>query len=195
MHISEGVCSGSVLITGAIVTLAGTSIGLKEIKEKDFPKVSIVSSGFFVASLIHVPLGPSSVHLVLNGLCGIILGWKSFPAILISLFLQAILFQFGGLTVLGVNTANMAVPAVISYYLFKNLIKKNPFLSGFLSGFFSILFSCIFVSLSLYFTEKFFLNLVKTITIAHIPVAIIEGIITGFVISFLKRVNPEIIGG
>ncbi len=48
---------------------------------------------------------------------GLLLGWPAFPAILVGLFLQALLFQFGGLTVLGVNTFNVAVPAVLCFYL------------------------------------------------------------------------------
>ena len=195
MHISEGILSGSVLATGGVLAASGTIIGLRDMKGEDFVKVSLLSSSFFVASLIHVPVGPSSAHLVLNGLCGIILGWKSFPAILVSLFLQAILFQFGGLTTLGVNTCNMAIPAVISYYLFRPLLKKNLFLTGFLSGFFSILLSCLFVSLSLISTNKYFLNIVKTITLVHLPIAFIEGIITGFILTFLKKTKSEIIGG
>lgn len=195
MHISEGILSGSVLATGGVLAASGTIIGLRDMKGEDFVKVSLLSSSFFVASLIHVPVGPSSAHLVLNGLCGIILGWKSFPAILVSLFLQAILFQFGGLTTLGVNTCNMAIPAVISYYLFRPLIKKNLFLTGFLSGFFSILLSCLFVSLSLISTNKYFLNIAKTITLVHLPIAFIEGIITGFILTFLKKTKSEIMGG
>ena len=195
MHISEGVLSGSVLASGGVLAIAGTVIGLKDLKGEDFVKVSLLSSSFFVASLIHVPVGPSSAHLVLNGLTGIILGWKSFPAILVSLFLQAILFQFGGLTTLGVNTCNMAIPAVISYYLFRPIIKKNYFLSGFLSGFFSILFSCVFVAISLISTNQYFLNIAKTILMVHLPVAFIEGVITGFILTFLKKTKSEIIGG
>ncbi len=195
MHISEGVLSGSVLASGGVLAIAGTVIGLKDLKGEDFVKVSLLSSSFFVASLIHVPFGPSSAHLVLNGLTGIILGWKSFPAILVSLFLQAILFQFGGLTTLGINTCNMAIPAVISYYLFRPIIKKNYFLSGFLSGFFSILFSCVFVAISLISTNQYFLNIAKTILMVHLPVAFIEGVITGFILTFLKKTKSEIIGG
>ncbi|MCM8786075.1 MAG: cobalt transporter CbiM [Candidatus Omnitrophica bacterium] len=194
MHISEGVLSGKVLGVGALITIGGTFVGVKDLKFEDYPKVSLLTSAFFVASLIHIPIGPTSTHLVLNGLCGIILGWKSFPSILLALFLQAILFQFGGLTSLGVNTANMAIPAVISYYLFRPFLKKNYFFSGFLSGFFSIFFSSLLVCFSLYFTEKHFINLAKTIFIAHFPVAIIEGFVTGFILSFLNKTKREIIG-
>ncbi len=72
--------------------------------------MAVLSSVFFIASLIHVPVGPSAAHLILNGVCGLLLGWMAFPAILVGLALHALLFQFGGLTTLGVNTFNMAFP-------------------------------------------------------------------------------------
>ena len=68
---------------------------------------------FFVGSLIAVPVGPSSVHLLLAGLMGIMLGTATFPAIAIALLLQALLFGFGGLTTLGVNIVNCAMPGVL----------------------------------------------------------------------------------
>ena len=68
MHISEGVLSGPVLVTGAALTAAGCSIGLKKLDYDRIPQVAILTSAFLVASLIRVPIGPSSVHLVLIGL-------------------------------------------------------------------------------------------------------------------------------
>ena len=94
MHISEGVLSAPVLITGAVLSAAGIAIGLRKMSYDKIPEVAVLSSAFFVASLIHVPIGPSSVHLVLNGLLGILLGWMAFPSILVALSLQALLFQF-----------------------------------------------------------------------------------------------------
>jgi hypothetical protein len=102
---------------GAALTVAGAAIGLKKLDYEAIPRVAILSAAFFVASLIHVPVGPVGLHLVLNGLMGLLLGWLAFPAILIALFLQALLFQFGGLTVLGVNAFTMAAPAVVCFCL------------------------------------------------------------------------------
>ncbi|MCK5438235.1 MAG: cobalt transporter CbiM, partial [Desulfobulbaceae bacterium] len=113
MHISEGVLSASVLAGGWALTVIGTTIGLKRVGHDKIMSVAILSSAFFVASLVHLPVGPGSVHLLLNGLMGLILGWACFPAILAALFLQAVFFQFGGIVVLGVNTFNMAVPALL----------------------------------------------------------------------------------
>ena len=110
MHISEGILGVPVLAAGTGLAILGTAIGLKKMDYERLPQVAVLSSAFFVASFIHVPLGPAAVHLVLNGLCGLLLGWLAFPAILVGLALQALLFQFGGLTTLGVNTFNLAFP-------------------------------------------------------------------------------------
>jgi cobalt/nickel transport system permease protein len=74
---------------------AGTAIGLKKIDYDHLGRVGILSATFFVASLVHVPIWPSSVHLILNGVVGLLLGWAAFPAILVALLLQAVFFQFG----------------------------------------------------------------------------------------------------
>ncbi len=125
MHISEGVLSPAVLAGGAALAAAGTAIGLKKMDYEAIPRVAILSAAFFVATLIHVPVGPVGLHLVLNGLMGLLLGWLAVPAILIALFLQALLFQFGGLTVLGVNTVTMALPAVICFYVFRPFLRRH----------------------------------------------------------------------
>ncbi len=199
MHISEGVLSPPVLITGAAITLVGTWIGLKNTKAQQVPLMAVLTSTFFVASLIHVPLGPSSVHLVLNGLVGILLGFGAFPSILIALLLQALFFQFGGIIVLGANTANMALPAVIVYLLFKKLCisekRRNRIIGGFLSGSISIILSGTMVALCLFFTGSNFNHAAKTVLIAHVPIMIIEGIITALVVDFIFRVKPEMLLG
>jgi cobalt/nickel transport system permease protein len=199
MHISEGVLSAPVLISGAAVAAAGISIGLKKMDNEKIPQVAVLSSAFFVASLIHVPIGPSNIHLVLNGINGLLLGWICFPSIFVALALQAILFQFGGITALGVNTINMALPGIICYYIFRNpIISKNRFIafaSAFACGFLAVFFSGILVALSLVFTDQSFLSVAKLILVAHLPVMIIEGIITLFCVAFLQKVKPQILGG
>lgn len=197
MHISEGILSAPILLSGAGITLGGTALGLKEMEEEKIPRTALLSASFFVASLIHVPLGPSSVHLILNGLMGLLLGWASFPAILLGLFLQVILFQFGGITTLGVNTVNMALPAVICYYLFHRGIRRGrmgtTIVCGVLSGVFGVFIAGVLVAFSLYFTGEYFGKVAQLVIVAHSPVMIIEGIITGFVAFLLRKAKPEIL--
>ncbi len=197
MHIAEGVLSAPVLVGGAGMAVAGTAVGLNKIDYQDMPRVAVLSSAFFVASLIHIPVGPTSAHLILNGLAGIILGWSAFPAILLGLFLQAILFQFGGLTTLGVNTTSMALSAVLCSLILTTFIQSNKmvflFITGFLAGFLSVFLAGIFVALALSLSGEVFIPVAKMVVIVHIPIMIIEGIVTGFVLTFLKRVKPELI--
>lgn len=197
MHISEGILSAPVLLTGVILTAGGVSLGLKKMDYEKIPEVAVLTSAFFVASLIHVPIGPSSVHLVLNGLLGLLLGWIAFPAILVGLALQALLFQFGGLTSLGVNTLNMAFPAVVSFYLFRLFNRRyNRYMlvfSGFLCGVVGILGGSLLVAISLVTTGEAFLTAAKLIVVAHLPVMIIEGGITAAAVVFLNKVRPELL--
>ena len=73
MHISEGVLSPAVLGAGAVLAAAGIVIGLRKLDYDRLMTVAILAAAFFVGSLIHVPIGPSSVHLILNGLLGMLL--------------------------------------------------------------------------------------------------------------------------
>jgi len=197
MHISEGVLTPQVLVTGAAIAAAGTAVGLKKMDYDHIPKIAVLTAAFFVASLIHVPVGPASVHLTLNGLLGLMLGWAAFPAILIGLLLQALLFQFGGLTVLGVNAVNMGLPALIVYLLFGYFIKKDnaalTIVCSFLAGSVAVLLSILFTAFSLLFSGQEFINIVKIMVIAHIPVVIIEGVVNAFIVTLLKKVKPEIL--
>ena len=197
MHISEGILSAPILLGGASLTAVGTVIGLKKLDLDRIMEVSMLTATFFVASLIHVPIGPASIHLVLNGLLGIMLGWACFPAILVGLLLQAVFFQHGGLMVLGVNAVNMALPAVLCFYLTRPLLnsEKTRPLAGFIAGSGAILLSAVMMALSLAFTDTGFLATAKITVLANIPIMIIEGFITMFIVSFIGRVHPELLRG
>ena len=107
MHIAEGVLSAPVILSGAALSIGAVGYGLRKLPQDNLILAGLVGAAFFVASLIHVPVGFSSAHLILNGLVGIVLGWAAYPVIFVALLLQAVLFMFGGLTTLGVNTFTM----------------------------------------------------------------------------------------
>ena len=197
MHIAEGVLSTPALGTGVALAAAGVAAGLRTMDHERVPKVAVLSSAFFVASLIHVPIGPSSAHLILNGLTGLILGWIAFPAILVALFLQSILLGFGGLTTLGVNTANMALPAVACYYLFGGGVRSRNrarvFAMGCAAGAFAVALGCAMVCLALLASGKEFLLIAEAVYVTHIPIMAIEGLVTGSAVVFLHRVRPELL--
>ncbi len=198
MHLSEGILSGPVLVSGAALAAVGTGIGLKSLDYDRIARAGILSASFFVASLVHVPIGPSSIHLILNGIVGLLLGWGAVPAILVALLLQAVLFQFGGITTLGVNTVLMAAPAVLVYYLFGPLVKRPGTASlaaAFLVGFSSVLLSGAIAAAALVLTGESFLEVAGLILAAHLPVMVIEGIVTLFCVAFLRKVQPSLLAG
>ena len=197
MHISEGVLSGTVLASGAALTAAGTAIGLKKLDYDRIAKAGILAAAFFVASLIHVPIGPSNAHLILNGIVGLLLGWAAFPVILVALVLQAFLFQFGGITTLGVNAIIMALPAVLCCFVFRPLIRKDKpiaMAAAFACGFLSVFFGAVLAGLALMFTDKNFFEVAAVVIAAHIPVMIIEGVVAAMCVAFLKKVQPDMLG-
>ena len=198
MHISEGVLAAPVLLAGGAGTILGLTIGLRRMDVREIPKVALLTAAFFVASLIHVPIGVSSAHLILNGILGILLGWTAFPAIFIGLFFQAVLFQFGGLTTLGVNTLNMAAPAVIMGALARPVLRSSGLFAMVMTaiaGAGAIVLSAAMVAGSLALSGESFVAVSKLIFMAHIPIAIAEGVLSVLIISFLLKTKPEVIKG
>lgn len=199
MHIAEGVLSPVVLAGGAVLALAGTALGLRKLEYDRLVAVGILSAAFFVASLIHVPVGLSSAHLVLNGLVGVLLGWAAFPSILVALLLQALLFQFGGITVLGVNVFTMGFAAVISWYVFRAICYLCPGMKGvrvaaFMGGALGVALAAVLTALALAFTDEGFWLAARLLLLAHLPVMLVEGLVTMFTVSFIMRVRPELLG-
>ncbi|MDR0621321.1 MAG: cobalt transporter CbiM [Deltaproteobacteria bacterium] len=198
VHIFEGVLSMPVLVTGGVVTAAGVVAGLRKINNDNLPKVAVMTAAFFTASFIHINVGPSTVHLMLNGLIGLMMGWVAFPIVLIGLLIQALLFQYGGLTTLGINTLNVAGPAVLFGYVFNKMIfSPVPFTStvgAFGAGFCAIALTAVMVFLALILTDpvKYKVS-AYTILASHVPVMFIEGFVALLCVRFLKKVKPELL--
>jgi cobalt/nickel transport system permease protein len=208
MHISDGVLSAPVLAVGWIITAVFIALAIRWSKKKGIeveviPKLSVMAAVFFVVCLVHIPIGPTCVHFILAGLLGIILGILAYPAIFIGLVLQAFLFQFGGITTIGVNTVNVGIPALIAYVIFQRGMKSELLSSrgGFSAGVFgaiaggvAVLMVAVFTAGALIASGEEFTGVATALVVAHIPVMIIEAIVIGFIVTFLVRVKPEVIG-
>ena len=196
MHISEGILSGGVLLAGWAGTAAGVAIGLKKTDTSRIVRTALISSAFFLASLVNVRLGPSSTHLSLLAPMGLLLGWGVFPAVMVALLLQALLFQFGGLLVLGVNTFVMGFAALSVYLLFGRAIRVSNSKTltaclSFLAGMLGVIIAASLAGACLGLSDSDFLNAAKLLVTAHIPLAVIEGVVTAFMVMWLKRAAPE----
>jgi len=214
VHIPDGIVSAQVCAAGYALTGLATWYSLRQINRKpdptaEIPKASLLTAAFFVASSIYIPVPPTSVHLILNGLLGVVLGYFAFPAILIGLFFQALVIGHGGLTTLGVNAAMMGIPALLAYHIFqgRNTIGQvlpEPARTGgfaFLGGALGLgIAALIFLALVILNipadvnanTER---AAILTLSIAHIPLMMVEGIFTAMLVLFLQRVKPELLEG
>ena len=193
MHISEGILSGGVLAVGWAGTVAGISCGLKRTNPDKIIQTALISSAFFLASLVNIRTGPSSTHLTLLAPMGLILGHAVFPAVFTALLLQALLFHFGGLLVLGVNTFVMGFASLATYLVFGRMIRKGSWVitMSFMAGAFAVMIAAVIAGMLLMMTDSNFAGAVKVLFIAHAPVAVIEGCVTSFLVMWLKRAAPE----
>ncbi|MDQ6572969.1 MAG: cobalt transporter CbiM [Haemophilus parahaemolyticus] len=196
MHLSEGVLHSQTLIVGAAVAVMGIALGLKRLQSDRLSLTALFAATFFVASTIHIPVGIGSVHLILNGVAGIFLGWAVFPAFLIALVLQALLFSFGGFSVLGVNLCIMALPALVVHYLsrplLRELTRKRLISAGILAGVLGVGGSALIASLVLAMDGgKQYADLIGLLIVSHLPVFLVDSLISVGVLLTLAKMMPE----
>lgn len=213
MHLSEGVLQWPVLLTTAVVAGAGVVWGLRRLPVERLPQAALLTAVFFVGGTIHVPLGVGSVHLVLTGLLGLMLGWAVFPVLWVGLVLQAALFSFGGFAVLGANLLVLGLPAALVGSLLRPLLarwldeslrdgrsdanrarflSRTLWLAG-LAAALSLLGSMMLTAFLLWWSggEQFW-PLISLISLAHLPALVVDPLITALAISGLVRIAPDV---
>lgn len=188
MHISEGVLKPEIIIPCGIATAALAGYFLWRLKSNEVLKTACMSAVFFVGSFIHVPLGVTSIHLMLSGIIGVFAGANAFLAILVALFFQGVIFGFGGFSVLGVNALMIGIPAIFARFFARRLERK---INWFLAGFVPILISSILLFAILLINGEEFKSLASLTLIANGVLMVLEGIISFFVIGFIIKVKPE----
>src|SRR6516164_3263517 len=114
---------------------------------------------------------------------GLVLGCALFPVVLAGLILQMAFFSITGPTVLGLNTVIMALPGVICHYLFRLPVggrnRTIVYMAGFAAGAMGVMLGALLSSLALVSAGKTFVPLAKIFLSVHLPIALIEGLVTG----------------
>jgi len=207
MHIPDGMVPGGVCLAGygGTAALLWISVRQTERKTKDASRLvsraSVMAAAFFVASWIHIPLPPASVHPLFIGLMGIVLGWMAFPAVLAGLFFQAVMFGHGGLTTLGVNSMAMGGPALAAGSVFRLIARGNrrTLTAGFAAGFCGVCLAAAVTCAVLLLTIPAHIDRaaeatgITALALAHLPLAVAEGIFTALAARFLLKVSPEML--
>lgn len=195
MHISDGIISIEVATVSAVVTLAFCVYSFKNLTNEKIALVASMSALFFVTSFIHIPFGVTQIHLMLIGFIGIFLGSVAFISIAIALILQALLLGFGGISSLGANILVMALPAYLVYLIFKlEILKKlNEKVKFFLVGFLGVFISSLLLFTVLVFSKDEYLAVAYSIIAVNIPTMILEGIVTMFLLLYIKKSMPKLL--
>jgi cobalt/nickel transport system permease protein len=199
VHIADGILTWPWWSVGFVLAALLALLGARRIRDEEIPQIALLTAAFFVASSIHVRTPATSVHLLLNGLVGVILGRRAALAIPVGLFLQAALLFHGGILTLGVNSCVMVLPALLAWQIFalfeRPHSKRHWFLIGLLMGastaFATVVLNCLVLAWG---GQEDWPLLAKLVLLAHLPIVAIEGIIVGFTISFLAQVKPEMLG-
>ncbi|MEN3036550.1 MAG: cobalt transporter CbiM [Candidatus Methanosuratincola petrocarbonis] len=199
VHISDGVLPPAMLAGGFIFTAIMLVYSLGGTKADDIPKISLTTAALFVASLIHFPIGPTSVHLIMNGLAGILLGKRAFAGVFVALILQAVFFQHGGLTALGVNATNIGFPALLAWRIFDHRRGLDPprreLVFGCLAGGLAVLTSVLMVSLELLALGEAFREVSILVIAVHMPIMLLEAVVVGGIAGLLTSVKPNMLVG
>lgn len=211
MHIPDGIVPASVAAAGYVAAAGVTWLSLRKVEAQHanprdgIPKASLLTAVFFISSLVHIPVPPSSVHLMLGGLMGVVLGWYAFPAVLVGLFFQALMFQHGGLTTLGLNACIIGLPALLAHLVYHYGGRWSGSRPGiravlaFVSGSLAVATGSLIAATVIFFTVPAYLDAtveqaaITGFVVAHLPLAAIEGMFTSAVVVFLLKVKPTLL--
>lgn len=194
MHIADGVLSAPTIAATVAGTAGLLAWSLKDVAEEEIPKISLTTGTFFAVSLISIPVGPSSIHPLMAGLMGVMLGRRAPLSFFIALLLQALLFQHGGLTSLGANTLMLAIPALIARQVYRRL-SLTPMLKGMVTGGLATVLTVLLLVLVLAVSQPLFargtFSLVRLLVIGHVPLVVMEAVLTGFALQLMTRARPD----
>jgi cobalt/nickel transport system permease protein len=190
MHIADGIIPTAWCVATQGVSWAAVSWLGKRIHAEEVVRLGMLASASFVVSLIHFPLGGTSVHLGLYGLIGILAGRRAFPVIFAALLFQTILFQHGGLLSLGLNALNMGAGALLAAGLWRSGIGPQS-ARAFCCGFAAVLTPALLIALefSLAGYGKGFFFMAGL----YIGAAVLEGVLTVMIVAFLRGARPALL--
>jgi len=205
MHILDGHLPVLSLGVGFAVSGGLLAATLPSLDRVSPPRVATVSSAFFVASLLRLPFAGTSLHLSLVGLTGVVLGRAAFPAVVVGLVLQWLMFGHGGLTTLGVNAATMGIGALVAALAFHGRlpggpretprVPRHPVARGALAGFLGTACSLSLYAAALLTAGEGLRSVAWACVVVHAPVLVIETVLGASVVGFLLRARPELLAG
>jgi cobalt/nickel transport system permease protein len=205
MHIPDGFLSLVIsiicwLVTASVVSLAISKTN-RSLGEKQIPLMGVMAAFIFAAQMINFPVaGGTSGHLLGGALAAIVLGpWASILVMTAVIAVQALLFQDGGLVVMGANILNMGiVTAAVGYGLYRSAANRsNPFklaVAG-VAAWLSVMTGALLTSLQLWLSGTSDLQIVIPAMLGvHALIGLGEALITVSALAFIFQTRPDLLG-
>lgn len=204
LHIPDGFLALPISIVCWLLTVVALTLAIRNAREtfdeRLIPLAGIMAAFIFAGQMINFPVaGGTSGHLVGATLAAIMLGpWLAILVMTAVIALQALLFQDGGLLVMGANILVMAViPVMVGYGSYRAVIhrgRKLQFLVAALAAWLSIVAAAFVTALFLGFSGTSRLSVaVPALVGVYALIGIGEALITVAALSFIMRARPQLL--
>lgn len=205
LHIPDGFLSIVVSVICWLLTVITLGFAIsktnKSLGEKQIPLMGVMAAFIFAAQMINFPVaGGTSGHLLGGALAAIILGpWAGMIVMTAVIAVQALLFQDGGLIVMGANILNMGlVTAAIGYGLYRSVSGSTKGVKLGVIGvaaWLSVMAGALLTSLQLWLSGTSQLGIVIPAMLGvHALIGLGEALITVFAIGFIMQTRPDLLG-
>ena len=207
LHAPDGFFSLPLAVVGYAIAALVIAFAIhrtnRELNERMVPMMGVMAAFIFAAQMINFPVaGGTSGHLVGAALAAIILGpWAAILVMTAVVGLQALMFQDGGLVVLGINLINMSIVGVLAGYGAYRLARKIGssfghilFVGGFVGAWVSVMVAAVLAAFELAISGTSPLSVaLPALSGVHALIGIGEGLITVFALSFIRAARPELL--
>jgi len=205
MHIPDGFLNLYVSVICWVITAITISMAVsrtnKSLGEKQVPLMGVMAAFIFAAQMINFPVaGGTSGHLLGGALAAIMLGpWAGMLVMTAVIAVQALLFQDGGLLVMGANILNMGlVTCAIGYGLYRSVSGGSRMLKLSVAGiaaWLSVMAGAFFTAIQLWLSGTSHLQVViPAMLFVHTFIGLGEAIITVAALSFVLQTRPDLLG-
>lgn len=207
MHIPDGFLSAPVSIVFWVLSAIVVGYALRrvnrELDERRVPLLAVLAAVIFAGQMLNFAVaGGTSGHLLGAALAAILLGpWAAVVVMTAVVSIQALLFQDGGLLVLGANLFNMAIVGVFVGYgvyhlVWRALRRSRPgaLAGGFVSGWVAIVVASLACALQLALSGTSPANVaVPAMSGIHMLIGVGEGLITAGALAFVLAARPDLV--
>ncbi len=207
LHIPDGFLSVPVALVGWLLAVLFIALALRQTRqqfdERQVPLMGVMAAFIFAAQAINFPvLGGTSGHLLGGALAAVVLGpWAAVLVMAAVIGLQGLLFQDGGLLVMGWNIVNMGALTVFTgaavYRVAQRLlaVDRIGLIGGAAAGaWLSVMAAAVATSLELAASGTSPLNIVLPAMLAvHAVIGIGEAIISVGALLLIDSTRPDLL--